>query len=96
MYVVVNHLHFRDPVSEATVQAFRDGVRLTVDSGGLAARVLQVDEQHLILALDFPSAEEANRVAKEVGGPWMREHITPLLAASTERSVGAVIASASR
>jgi len=62
----------------------------------LAARVLQVDEQHLILLLDFPSAEEANRVAKEVGGPWMREHITPLLAASTERSVGAVIASASR
>jgi hypothetical protein len=61
MYVVVNHLHFRDPVSEATVQAFREGVRLTVDSGGLAARVLQVDERHLILLLDFPSAEAADR-----------------------------------
>ncbi len=95
MYVVVNHLHFRDPVSEATVQAFREGVRLTVDSGGLAARVLQVDERHLILLLDFPSAEEADRVAKEVGGPWMREHITPLLATGTQRSVGTVIASAS-
>ncbi len=54
--VVVNHLHFRDPVSEATVQAFRDGVRLTVDSGGLAARVLRVDEQHLIPGQDPSSA----------------------------------------
>ncbi len=94
MYVVVNHLHFSDPVGDATVQAFREGIRLTVDSGGLAGRVVQVDERHLILLLDFPSAEEADRVAKEVGGPWMREHITPLLAAGTQRSVGAVIASA--
>jgi len=29
-----------------------------------------------------------------VGGPWMREHIRPLLAGDTERSVGEVIASA--
>jgi hypothetical protein len=94
MDVVVNHLHFRDPVNEATVRAFREGVRITVDAGGLAARVLQVDERHLILLLDFPSADEANRVARDVGGPWMREHITPLLASGTERSVGRVIASA--
>ena len=56
--------------------------------------MLQVDERHLVLLLDFPSIEEADRVAKEVGGPWMREHITPLLVSGTERSVGAVIASA--
>ena len=93
MHVVVNHLRFRDPVTDATVQAFREGVSLTVDSGGLAGRVVQVDERHLILLLDFPSAEEADRVAKEVGGPWMREHITPLLAEGTQRSVGSVIAS---
>jgi len=95
MHVVVNHLHFRDPVTDTTIQAFRDAVRLTVDSGGLAARVLRVDDRHLILLLDFPSAEVADRVAKEVGGPWMREHITPLLAAGTQRSVGDVIASVS-
>ncbi len=94
MDVVVNHLHFRDPVTEATVRAFREGVGITVDAGGLAARVLQVDERHLILLLDFPSAEVADRVAKEAGGPWMREHITPLLASGTQRSVGTVIASA--
>jgi hypothetical protein len=42
----------------------------------------------------FATAEDADRIAREVGGPWMREHIRPLLARDTERSVGEVIASA--
>jgi hypothetical protein len=33
-------------------------------------------------------------MAREVGGPWMRENITPLLAGDTERSLAEVIASA--
>jgi hypothetical protein len=65
-----------------------------VAAGALAGRVAKVDERHLILLLHFPTAEEADRVAREVGGPWMREHIRPLLARATERSVGEVIASA--
>jgi hypothetical protein len=60
----------------------------------LAARVLQVDERHPILLLEFPSAEEANRVARVLGGPWIREHIPPLPATGTQRSVGGVIPSA--
>ena len=47
-----------------------------------------------MLILEFASAEDADRVATEVGGPWMRERILPLLARSPERSVGEVIASA--
>lgn len=94
MHVVVNHLHFRDPVSDETVAAFREGVRLVVSAGGHAGRVVRVDDTHLILILDFASAEDADRTAREVGGPWMREHVSPLLARATERSVGDVIASA--
>jgi hypothetical protein len=94
MHVVVNHLHFRDPVTATTVDATRDAVQRVVDAGGLAARVVRVDETHLILLLDFASPEDADRVSREVGGPWMREHIVPLLAGGTERSVGEVIASA--
>lgn len=59
MYVVVNHLRFRDPVSEATVQAFRDGVRLTVDSGGLAERRIFASSRgsrHPCLTLTFASS----------------------------------------
>ena len=92
--VVINHLRLRDPVADATVEALRTGVQLAVDAGALAARVAKVDEKHLILILEFSSAEDNDRMAREVGGPWMRENISPLLAGDTERSVGEVIASA--
>ena len=94
VHVVINHLRLRDPVSDETVQATRVGVQLVVDAGALGARVAKVDERHLILVLDFRTAEDADRIAREVGGPWMRENIRPLLAGETERSVGEVIASA--
>jgi hypothetical protein len=45
-----------------------------------------------VLILEFASPQDADRVATEVGGPWMREHILPLLARGPERSVGEVIA----
>jgi hypothetical protein len=94
VHVVVNHLRLREPVPDATVQAAREGMRLVVDAGALAARVAKVDDTHLILILEFSAAEDADRIAREAGGPWMREHIRPLLAGDTERSVGEVIASA--
>jgi hypothetical protein len=49
--------------------------------------VAKVDDKHLILILELSTAEDADRIAREVGGPWMREHISPLLAGDTERSV---------
>jgi hypothetical protein len=94
MHVVINHISLRDPVTDATVEASQDAVQLVVDAGALAARVAKVDETHLVLILEFRTAQDADRIAREVGGPWMREHILPLLASDTERSVGEVIASA--
>ena len=94
MHVVVNHLRLREPVADATVGAAREGMQLVVDAGALAARVAKVDDTHLILILEFSTAEDADRIAREVGAPWMREHIRPLLAGDTGRSVGEVIASA--
>ena len=94
MHIVVNHLHLNEPVPETTLEATREAVQLVVDAGGLAAHVVKIDDKHLILVLLFASAEDADRIAREVGGPWMREHIVPLLANGTERSVGEVVASA--
>jgi hypothetical protein len=96
VHVVVNHLRLSEPVREATVEAAQDALQLVVDAGGLAAHVAKVDETHLMLILEFSTAEDADRIAREVGGPWMREHISPLLARETERYVGEVIASADR
>jgi hypothetical protein len=94
MHLVVNHLHLRDPLTEATVEAAQEAVRDVVAAGALAARVAKVDDRHLVLVLEFAGADDADRIARDVGGPWMREHIVPLLARETERSVAEVIASA--
>jgi len=94
MHVVVNHLYLRDSLTGETLQAAREVVQPVVDAGAIAAQVAKVDETHLILLLTFATAEDADRIARDVGGPWMREHIRPLLARDTERSVGEVIASA--
>lgn len=94
MHVVINHLRLREPVPETTVEAMQTGIQLVVDAGGIAGRVAKVDENHLILILEFSTAENADRIAREVGGPWMRENIRPLLAGDTERYVAEVIASA--
>jgi hypothetical protein len=94
VHVVVNHLRLREPVPAATVEAAREGMQLVVDAGALAARVAKVEDTHLILILEFATAEDADRIAREVGRPWMQENIAPLLAGDTERSVGEVIASA--
>jgi hypothetical protein len=94
LHVVINHLRLREPVPDAIAEAARKGMQLVVDAGAVAARVAKVDDKHLILILEFSTAEDADRIAREVGGPWMRENIRPLLAGDTERSVGEVIASA--
>jgi hypothetical protein len=94
VHLVVNHLHLREPLTDATVDAAQQAVRDVVAAGALAARVAKVDDRHLVLVLEFAGAEDANRIARDVGGPWMREHIVPLLARETERSVAEVIASA--
>lgn len=85
----MNHLHLRDALTETTEQAAQGAVQRVVEAGGLAAHVAKVGDRHLILVLLFASPEDADRVAREVRGPWMREHIVPLLARDTERSVGA-------
>ena len=94
MTVVVNHLHLSETLTAETEQACRDIVPRIHDAGATAAQVVRIDDTHLVLILEFASAEDADRVATEVGGPWMREHILPLLARGPERSVGEVIASA--
>jgi hypothetical protein len=75
--LVVNHLRFRDPVAEVAVGAAGDAVRAVVDAGGLAAQVLKVDDAHLILALTLASAEDADRVSREIAGSWMLQHVVP-------------------
>jgi hypothetical protein len=94
VHVVVNHLRLREPLPP---ESFAAAERLAPDllaAGGLAFHLVRVDDTHLILVLFFPTAEDADRVAREVGGPWMREHVVPYLTEGTDRSLGEVIVSA--
>ena len=86
MHVVVNHLHLRDPMPPEMVEKAHAAVRGVVDAGGRAAHVAKVDDRRLVLILVFDGPEDAARVARDVGGPWMRENVVPLLARDTEEA----------
>ena len=81
-------------MTDATADALRGAMQQVVDAGALAARVIQVEDTHVVLQLDFATPEDADRVSRELGGPWMRENIVPLLVDGTDRSMGQVIAAA--
>ena len=93
MRVVVSHVRLQDPSTEALRRAAEEGGRRLVEAGGTSFQLVEVDENHLILVLFFPDLETEERISREVGGPWMREHVLPLLASPPGRSAGdAVVA----
>jgi len=91
----VNHLHLGEPLPPETFATFGEAGRTLIEAGMISFHLARVDDTHLILVLFFPTAEDADRVAKEVGGPWMREPVVAYLASPTERSVGEVLVSSS-
>jgi len=93
MRIVVNHLAFEQPLTQDVRDAAREGGQLVVDAGGLAFHLVEVDETHAMLVLFFPDLETEERVSREIGGPWMRRHVLPLLAGPTRRASGEVVVS---
>ena len=92
MRMVVNHLTFAEPIPASVIESAREVAQAVVEAGGLDARFVKVDESQAILVLTFPDFETEERIKSEVGGPWMREHVVPLLAEPTERASGEVVA----
>ena len=92
MRIVVNQLTFAEPIPASVIESARDATEAVVEAGGLDARLVKVDETHAILVLTFPDFETEERIKSEVGGPWMREHIMPLLAEPSQRASGEVVA----
>ena len=90
--MVVNQLTFAEPIPPSVIESAKAVMPALVEAGGLDARLVKVDETHAILVLTFPDLETEERVKTEIGGPWMREHVVPLLAGPTERSTGEVVA----
>jgi hypothetical protein len=94
MHLVVNHLRFREPVDPnlfSEVEASL-GDAMRAIPGFRGVQVVQATEDHVILLIGGDSAEAVDRVATEVGSPWMLAHVVPLLVAPPERHVGPVVA----
>jgi hypothetical protein len=61
--------------------------------GCRAFHVVQVGDDHAILVVLGDAPDVLNKVATEVGSPWMSASVVPLLATPPERHIGANVAS---
>jgi hypothetical protein len=98
MFAVVNHLHFAEPIApdlfaraQRELEPLMHGV-----SGFEELYVIQPTDRHAILVILADQPETLDRLATEVGSPWMLEHVVPHLAAAPERLLGKVIVTTSR
>ena len=91
---VVNHLHFREPPSPDLFARAEDEVvpQARGIEGFRALHVVQVAPDHFILIIVGDDAESLDRVAAEVGSPWMMTHVVPLLVSPPERHIGPLVA----
>jgi hypothetical protein len=96
MVTVVNHLRLSAPIPDAAFEAVRTAFPGMRELGCLAFEVVRVADDHAILILVLRDAEAAAAVSRTYGGPWMNEHVRPLLSGETERYVGDVVCSLGR
>ena len=95
MAAVVNHLHFKEDVDASIfVDSERDLLpEMRAIDGFRGYEVVQVSEREVVLVILADTAETLDRIATEVGSPWMREHVVPLLGRPPERKIGPTLAS---
>jgi hypothetical protein len=93
---VVNHLHFREAPSPDLFARAQDEVvpQARLIEGFRGLEIVQAAPDHFILIITGDSPEVLDRVATEVGSPWMMEHVVPLLAGPPERHIGPLVVTA--
>lgn len=93
MHAVVNHLHFAAPVETDILIAMQTDVtpKMSAIEGFEGLMVIQVAEDHVVLVITGTGPDVLDRLATEVGSPWMKANIMPLLSRPPERVVGAVV-----
>jgi hypothetical protein len=91
---VVNHLHFREaPDPDLFARAEKEVVPQARSIEGFRGlQVVQVAPDHFVLIITGDDIAVLDRVATEVGSPWMSAHVVSLLATPPDRHVGPVVA----
>ena len=92
---VVNHLRFKEAVDpQLFARAERD---LTSQMGAIGGcqgfHVIQTSDTELVLVILGDDVDVLNRLAREVGSPWMTANVAPLLAGPPDRHIVPTIAS---
>jgi hypothetical protein len=94
MHAVLNRLTFAAPVDPAVFAQIGDlTTQFEAVDGFEAAHVVLTDSHEVVLLIIARDAAALEQIATEVGGPWMQEHVVPLLAGQPRRVVGQVIGS---
>ena len=96
MVVVVNVLQFKEPVDRALFERAEVdlGTAMRSVDGFGGFQVVHTGELEVVLLIFGDTVETLDRIASEVGSPWMVANVVPLLAAPPARHIGPVIASA--
>jgi len=95
MHAVVNQLRFKDPIDPAIFDnAENDLFPVMREVEGFDSfHVIQTSEDTAILVIVGESPEVLDRIATEVGSPWMRANVVPHLGGPPERQLGAIVVS---
>ncbi len=96
MHAVVNHLTFREPIDPTLFERVQSEVAPQARSidGFKSFHIVQTSDTEAILVILGDDADTLDRIATEVGSPWMIANVVPLLASPPERHLGRVVASA--
>ena len=92
---MVNLLTFKEPLDRALFEAAECELvpRMQEIEGFEALYVVQTSETEVVLVILGDTVETLDRLATEIGSPWMMTNVVPLLAEPPQRHVGPVIAS---
>lgn len=93
MHAVVNRLSFAGPVDPDAFGSLDEVVEaMRAVDGFVACHVIQTGSDEVTLVIIADSSETLDRIATDIGSPWMRENIVPLLVGPPNRQVGPVLA----
>jgi hypothetical protein len=95
VYAVVNHLHFSQPIDPVLFAGAKKDLlpRMQAIEGCDAFHAIRTSEKDAFLVILGDNAEVLDRVATEVGSPWMHADVLPLLAGPPDRHIGPIITS---
>lgn len=95
MYAVVNFLSFREPIPAGLFAGAERDLCAPMQAipGFAGLRIVQPSDTEAILLIFGDSPDTLDRLATEVGSPWMRANVVPLLSGPPQRHVGPFVAS---